>query len=304
MVCRLRFTLGQPFAEETIQMRITRRQALTTLAVAMTASCQMTANKDLSTTRYVRFSRKNRTAYGILERNSINEIVGDPFGLIERLEIEHRLEDVKLLYPCTPTKILALAGNYKSHLSDQHPPSRPQVFYKPVSALQNPNDPIIIPKGATEVHYEGELVIVLKRRAHRVSVAEAKEVILGVTCGNDVSERQWQGGSEKDVQWWRAKGADTFAPLGPCIAQGIDYGNLLMTTRLNGQVVQEVSTSKLIFDCPTVVSFISRYVTLMPGDLIYTGTSGKTGPMNAGDRIEVEVEGVGTLINPVVKAKG
>ncbi len=284
-------------------MKITRRQALTTLAAAMTATCQLGARKDLSATRYVRFSRKSKTSYGILKDSGIDEVTGDPFGSMKPTDVRHRLADVQLLYPCTPTKVLALAGNYKSHLSDSQPPSIPQVFYKAVSALQNPEDPIVIPQGATDVHYEGELVIVLGRRARKLSVDEAREAILGVACGNDVSERQWQGGPNKDVQWWRAKGADTFAPLGPCIAKGIDYGNLMMTTRLNGQVVQEVSTSKLLFDCPTVVSFVSQYVTLMPGDVIYTGTSGTTGPLKPGDRVEVEIEGVGILANPVVSAK-
>ena len=123
-----------------------------------------------------------------------------------------------------------------------------------------------------------------------------------MTCGNDISERIWQNGPQKDVQWWRAKGADTFSPVGPYIASGINYGNLMMKTRLNGQTVQEVSTAELIFDCPTVVSFISQYVTLMPGDLIFTGTSGKTGPLNPGDKVEVEIEGVGVLQNNVISS--
>ena len=145
-------------------------------------------------------------------------------------------------------------------------------------------------------------MIVIGQKSRRISVVDAEKSIFGVTCGNDISERIWQNGPQKDVQWWRAKGADTFSPVGPYIASGINYGNLMMKTRLNGQTVQEVSTAELIFDCPTVVSFISQYVTLMPGDLIFTGTSGKTGPLNPGDKVEVEIEGVGVLQNNVISS--
>ena len=123
-----------------------------------------------------------------------------------------------------------------------------------------------------------------------------------VTCGNDVSERDWQGGPEKDLQWWRAKGADTFAPLGPAIVHGLDYANLLLQTRLNGNVVQKQYTSDLIFDGPAIVSWISHYVTLTPGDVIYTGTPGHTSRMNEGDVVEVEIEGIGVLRNRIALA--
>jgi 2-keto-4-pentenoate hydratase/2-oxohepta-3-ene-1,7-dioic acid hydratase in catechol pathway len=140
---------------------------------------------------------------------------------------------------------------------------------------------------------------VIGKRATRIPVEEARAAILGVTCGNDVSERDWQGGAAKDLQWWRAKGADTFAPLGPCVVTGLDYSNLLLTTRLNGQVVQQQYTSDLLFDIPAVVSFISQWVTLEPGDLIFTGTPGSTSKLNPGDVVEVEIEGIGVLRNPV-----
>ncbi len=128
---------------------------------------------------------------------------------------------------------------------------------------------------------------------------EAASAIFGVTCGNDVSERDWQGGKDKDMQWWRAKGADTFGPLGPAIVKGLDYSNVLLTTKVNGQVKQQQSTKDLIFDCPTCLSFISKYVTLEPGDLIYTGTPGTTSKMAPGDVCEVEIEGIGVLKNPI-----
>jgi 2-keto-4-pentenoate hydratase/2-oxohepta-3-ene-1,7-dioic acid hydratase in catechol pathway len=177
---------------------------------------------------------------------------------------------------------------------------RPEIFYKPVSSLQNPGDPIVFPQGATNVHYEGELVLVIGKRVKNASPDEARAAIFGITCGNDVSERDWQNGPDKDLQWWRAKGADTFAPLGPVVVTGLDTGNLLLQTRLNGEVVQQQSTADLMFDCPSIVSWISRAVTLEPGDVIYTGTPGTTRAMKPGDMVEVEVEGVGVLRNPVV----
>ena len=212
----------------------------------------------------------------------------------------HPLAAVKLLHPCQPSKILAVGLNYRSHLGSRPQPAHPEIFYKPPSALQNPNDPIVIPSDASDLHYEGELCIVIGTACKSVSRDEAAQAILGVTCGNDVSERNWQHGQGKDLQWWRAKGCDTFAPLGPAIVSGIDYGNLLLQTRLNGEVVQKQSTSDLIFDCAAIVSWISGWVTLLPGDVIYTGTPGSTRPLAAGDVVEVDIAGLGVLKNPVV----
>ena len=166
-----------------------------------------------------------------------------------------------------------------------------------------PGDPIVIPADSQNTHYEGELVIVVGKSASRVSKEQAQDAIFGVTCGNDVSERDWQNGPQKDLQWWRAKGADTFGPCGPYIVRGLDYGKLRLRTLLNGEVVQDQSTSDLLFDCPSIVSFISRYVALSPGDLIYTGTPGATRKMKPGDTVEVEIEGIGTLRNPVAAAR-
>jgi 2-keto-4-pentenoate hydratase/2-oxohepta-3-ene-1,7-dioic acid hydratase in catechol pathway len=143
---------------------------------------------------------------------------------------------------------------------------------------------------------------VIGKTARRVTPAEGRDAIFGVTCGNDVSERDWQGGPQKDLQWWRAKGADTFAPLGPCIVCGLDYGNLLLQTRLNGEVVQKQNTSDLIFDLPSIISFVSNFVTLNPGDVIYTGTPGSTQKMSPGDTIEVDIESIGILRNRVSNA--
>jgi 2-keto-4-pentenoate hydratase/2-oxohepta-3-ene-1,7-dioic acid hydratase in catechol pathway len=249
--------------------------------------------------KFVRFQYGQTTGYGVLEGDGVQPIEGDLFGSQKPAGAILPLNQVKLLFPVKPPKIFAVGLNYKSHLGSRTPPSQPEIFYKPVSALQNPGDPIVTPPQSQNMHYEGEIVVVIGKRSSRISVEAAREAVFGVTCGNDVSERDWQGGPAKDLQWWRAKGSDTFAPLGPCVATGIGYGKLLLTTRVNGKVVQQQYTSDLLFDIPTVVSFISQFVTLEPGDIIYTGTPGSTTKLNPGDVVEVEIEGIGVLQNPV-----
>ena len=242
-----------------------RRGFLSTLIAAGLAPLQAQPK----VTKYCRFSKGSLTAHGIVEGETVRELKGNLFANPVETGARHKLSEVKLLYPVErPTKILALAGNYRSHLGSAAPRPNPEPFYKPPSCLQNPEDPIVIPPGAKDVHYEAELVIVIGKRASQISVAEAKDHIFGVTCGNDVSERIWQNDPKiKDVQWWRAKGADTFGPLGPVIARGIDYHNLRIQTRLNGKTVQDDHTSHFVHDCHVTVSFISQAVTLYPGDL-------------------------------------
>jgi 2-keto-4-pentenoate hydratase/2-oxohepta-3-ene-1,7-dioic acid hydratase in catechol pathway len=278
--------------------KTTRRQ----LFGAMTAAALHTAQGKDKVTKYIRYHRGSTTSYGILDGDTVRELRGDLFGDHKETGVKHLLRDVKLLHPCEPPKILAVGLNYKSHLGDRKPPEHPEIFYKPVTALQHPEDSIVIPPAAKNVHYEGELVVVIGKRVRRASVNESREAIFGVTCGNDVSERDWQGGAQKDLQWWRAKGADTFAPLGPTIVSGLDYSNLLIQTRLNGNVVQKQYTSDLIFDGPTIVSWISQCVTLTPGDVIYTGTPGQTSRMNEGDIVEVDIDGIGVLRNRIALA--
>ena len=250
-------------------------------------------------TKYIRFHSSSGDGYGILDGEDVRAITGDLFGSRAETGATYRLSDIQLLYPLQPGKILAVGLNYRSHLGGRPQPARPEIFYKPVTALQNPEGPIVIPRDATDVHYEGELVAVVGRPVKNATPEEARAAIFGVTCGNDVSERNWQHGSGKDLQWWRAKGCDTFAPLGPAVVTGLDYGNLLLQTRLNGEVVQRQSTADLIFDCAAIVSWVSGWVTLLPGDMIYTGTPGSTRRLSAGDVVEVEIEGVGVLRNPV-----
>lgn len=274
---------------------ITRRGFEAALFATMSASAATAG-----TTRYVRFTLQGRTSYAQLEGDELLVIQGDLFGAHKVTSTKRKISEVKLVYPVTPPKILAVGLNYKSHIGSRTPPSQPEIFYKPITSLQNPGAPIRIPSGAKNVHYEGELVVVIGKTLSRVSKQEAADGIFGVTCGNDVSERDWQNGTQKDLQWWRAKGADTFGPLGPCITRGLDYGKLMLETRLNGKSVQKQNTSDLLFDCPTIVSFVSQYVTLTPGDVIYTGTPGATSKMSPGDVVEVEIEGIGILKNSVI----
>jgi 2-keto-4-pentenoate hydratase/2-oxohepta-3-ene-1,7-dioic acid hydratase in catechol pathway len=277
-------------------MDLTRREALLALAAAPGV---VSGKGAPAVTKYVRYRLAGKTSHGILDGADVRELRGDLFDNPHETGVRHKLAQVKLLAPVQPPKILAVGLNYRSHLGDRKPPERPEIFYKPITALQDPEEAIVIPHDATNVHYEGELVIVIGKHGHNLNAAQAREAIFGVTCGNDVSEREWQNGAGKDLQWWRAKGADTFAPCGPVIARGLDYGKLLLQTRLNGEVVQKQVTSDLIFDGPAIVSFVSRFVTLTPGDLIYTGTPGQTRKMKPGDVVEVDIEGIGVLRNKV-----
>lgn len=275
-------------------MPLTRRQ----LALAGPLAAQ--PSPPAAVTLYVRFSHQGHTAYGRLEGDRVQPLSGDLFGNPRPAGRPLPLASVKLLYPCEPPKVLAVGRNYRSHLGAAPAPKRPEFFYKPVSCLQHPEEPILIPPDAHNVHYEGELVIVIGRRCRRASHAEAEAAIFGYTCGNDVSERDWQNGPDRDMQWWRAKGADTFGPVGPAIAVGLDpRRGLKLQTKLDEQTVQEQSTSDLLFDCVECVEFASRYVTLEPGDVIFTGTPGQTRAMRPGNVVEVTIEGIGTLRNPV-----
>jgi 2-keto-4-pentenoate hydratase/2-oxohepta-3-ene-1,7-dioic acid hydratase in catechol pathway len=251
-------------------------------------------------TRFIRFERNGSAAYGEWEGDRVWELRGGLFDGAERTGESLAFREVRLLPPSEPTKILGVGLNYRSHLNGRPLPPTPELFYKPPSALVASGGDIVLPREANDVHFEGELVVVIGRRVKGVDREEAAAAIFGVTCGNDVSDRGWQRGEgKKDLQWWRAKGCDTFAPLGPAVAMGIDYGNLMLETRVNGKVAQRESTADLVHDCPSIVSWASQWVTLEPGDLIYTGTPGNTFGLKGGDTVEVELEGVGVLRNGV-----
>lgn len=249
-------------------------------------------------TRYVRYSAAGATSWGILDGQVVRELAGNLFTSPRPTGRTVALSQVTLLAPVEPRKVIAVGLNYLSHLGERPAATYPGLFAKMPTSIVGPGADVVYPDDATNLHFEGELVVVIGRRAQRVSVAEAPGYVFGVTAGNDISERDWQ---RSDLQWFRAKASDTFGPLGPAIVTGLDYGNLLLQTRLNGEVVQSQRTKDLVFDVPAIVSYVSRYVTLEPGDVIYTGTPGTTRAMKPGDVVEVEIEGIGVLRNRIVK---
>jgi 2-keto-4-pentenoate hydratase/2-oxohepta-3-ene-1,7-dioic acid hydratase in catechol pathway len=249
--------------------------------------------------KYIRYRYQGKTSYGIMDGNTGREISGGLFGDRRETGLTVDLGKVELLWPCEPTKILAVGLNYKSHIGNQKAPVKPEIFFKPPSALLEPGAAIKIPSEASIVHYEGELVVVIGKQTRFVTASDAADCIFGFTCGNDVSERYWQ---KNDLQWWRAKGCDTFAPLGPAINAGFDWERGQVETRLNGSVVQSGKFSELLFSPLQIVSHASQFVTLMPGDVIYTGTPGHTDNLKPGDTVEVEIEGIGVLRNTVVSS--
>jgi 2-keto-4-pentenoate hydratase/2-oxohepta-3-ene-1,7-dioic acid hydratase in catechol pathway len=209
----------------------------------------------------------------------------------------YNLDDIELLAPCQPSKIVCVGLNYMEHAKELNMklPEEPILFLKPPSAVIGPGDDIVIPKSSQRVDYEGELCVVIGKRCKDVSANEANNCILGYTCFNDVTARDLQ---QKDGQWTRAKSFDTFSPLGPWIAS-IDPSDVDIKTRVNGQVKQSSNTSDLIFGVPKLIEFISQIMTLMPGDIIATGTPPGVGCLEKGDLVEVQIEGIGELRNRV-----
>jgi 2-keto-4-pentenoate hydratase/2-oxohepta-3-ene-1,7-dioic acid hydratase in catechol pathway len=250
--------------------------------------------------KYARYEAHGEIAYGVVEGDSVKQITAAPFEDHAVTDHTHALSEVTLLAPVVPGKIVAIGLNYKSHLGDREPPKVPEPFFKTASALIGPDDPIVIPREAIEegvhVQPEAEFSVVIGKRCKRVSRADALSYVLGYTCGNDVSARDWQ---RNDLQWWRAKSSDTFAPIGPFIVSDLDPGNVRLIGRINGKITQEQSTSDLVYDVPRIIEFVSSVLTLEPGDVIMTGTPGSPGDIHPGDTVEVEVEGVGVLRNPV-----
>ena len=247
-------------------------------------------------TLYVRYEHQGDVAYGILEGETIHELGGAPFEAVRRTGVTRQLSSVSLLPPTAPEKVIAVGFNYRSHLGDTPEAEYPGIFSKFPTSLIPHGDVITYYDDASNLHYEGEMVLIIGKTARNVSEADAREHIFAVAPGNDVSERVWQ---QNDLQWFRAKGADTFGPVGPVMAGGVDYDDLLLETRLNGEVKQSQRTSDLIFDTAAIVSYVSRYVTLEPGDMIFTGTPGTTSAMQPGDIVEIELEGVGVLRNTI-----
>ncbi len=248
---------------------------------------------------YVRFAdASGAAAWGRVEGGEIVVLHAAPWAGGAPTGDRVARDGARLLAPGDPGKVIAIGLNYASHLGGREPAPYPGVFAKLPGSIVGPGDAIEMTEDAGNVHYEGELVLVVGKEARDVPMEQAQDYIFGVTAGNDVSERDWQSA---DLQWFRAKASDTYGPIGPVISRGVDYDDLELTTRLNGEVVQQQRTSDLIFDTSYIVSYLSRYVALMPGDLIFTGTPGTTQAMNEGDLVSVEVETVGVLENPVAR---
>jgi 2-keto-4-pentenoate hydratase/2-oxohepta-3-ene-1,7-dioic acid hydratase in catechol pathway len=211
------------------------------------------------------------------------------------------LTDVELLAPCRPSKIVCVGRNYAEHASEMgnEQPKEPLLFFKPPSAVTDPGASIVYPRQSNRVDFEGELGVVIGRRCRNVARASALDYVLGFTIVNDVTARDLQ---KSDGQWARAKGFDTFAPLGPWIVSDLDWRRVRLTTRLNGTVKQDSSTDSMLFDVPALIEYISAAFTLEPGDVVATGTPSGVGPMQVGDTVAVEIEGIGTLTNRVIAA--
>ncbi len=253
--------------------------------------------------KIIRYQDGSIVKWGVVEEDRIREMDRDPFADFRLSARGKRIEEVRLLAPCLPSKIVAVGLNYRDHAEElkMKMPEAPLLFLKPATSVIGPGDAIVYPEMSKQVDYEGELGVVVRKVAKAIPEEKAAEYILGYTCLNDVTARDLQ---TKDGQWTRAKGFDTFAPIGPWIVTDIDPDHLGISSYLNDERRQHSNTKNLIFGPRQLVSFISRIMTLLPGDVIATGTPSGIGPMRIGDRIDVVIEGIGTLSNTVGDGKG
>ncbi|UNX53882.1 fumarylacetoacetate hydrolase family protein [Georgenia sp. TF02-10] len=254
--------------------------------------------------RIARFSAGEDPRYGVLDEEADELVVlrGDPiYGGLDTTGERVRVEDVRLLSPVIPrSKVIGIGRNYAAHATEMgnEVPAEPLVFLKPNTAVVGPNDPIVLPPYSQEVHHEAELAVVISRLCKYVPAERAGDVIFGYTAANDVTARDVQ---RTDGQWTRAKGFDTSCPLGPYLAVDIDVSDLAVRARVDGELRQDGRTSQLVRSVPELVAYVSSIFTLLPGDVILTGTPAGVGPIDVGQRVQVEVEGIGTLDNPVVR---
>ena len=248
--------------------------------------------------KIVRFVHKKKVQWGVLEGTTVALLKKEPFEKIEYTKKKIALTSVKLLAPVIPSKIILAGLNYYDHVKEMGMPvpSDPVIFIKPSTTVIGTGDTVVYPQGVTRLDYEAELAIVIKKKARNIAESDVANYIFGYTCLNDVTARDLQ---KKDGQWTRAKSFDTFCPIGPWIETDFDSSEKTISARLNGHEKQRSSTSQFIFPIPYLVSFISRVMTLYPGDVISTGTPPGIGPMKKGDTIEIEIEGIGTLVNTV-----
>jgi 2-keto-4-pentenoate hydratase/2-oxohepta-3-ene-1,7-dioic acid hydratase in catechol pathway len=249
--------------------------------------------------RLARFRYGDRIGSGVIEGDRIRPLRGTYFEDPLPTGEEVPLADVRLLAPVIPSKVVAVGKNYLEHAEEMgsEVPEEPVIFLKPSTSVSGPGDPIPHPPMSGRVDHEAELAVVIGRLARRVRAEDARQYVLGYTCGNDVTARDLQ---ERDGQWTRAKGFDGFCPLGPWIETELDPGDLAVECRVNGEVRQSARTSQMAFGPAELIEFVSAVMTLLPGDVILTGTPAGVGPVRVGDRVEVEVEGIGVLANPVV----
>jgi 2-keto-4-pentenoate hydratase/2-oxohepta-3-ene-1,7-dioic acid hydratase in catechol pathway len=270
--------------------------------------------------RIARFAHGGEVGYGIVEDAQpdgaaaagvpdpdglvVAELLGHPFGIgdesIRLTGSRYPLADVRLLAPVLPSKVIAIGKNYADHVREMggEPPPEPVIFLKPSTAVIGPRDPIVYPAELSErVDFEGELAVVIGRLCRQVPAARVPEVIFGYTCANDVTARDLQA---RDGQWARAKGFDTFCPLGPWIRTDLDPADLELTTVVNGEIRQNARTSQLLHDVTALITYVSAVMTLLPGDVLLTGTPAGVGPLKEGDEVAVTIENIGTLTNGVI----
>ena len=251
--------------------------------------------------RIARFSTDDGMSFGVVEENTVAAIAAHPFGELTFTGQRFPLADVRLLAPILPSKIIAIGKNYADHVREMggdEPPAEPVLFGKPSTAVVGSGEAIAYPQKLSErVDHEGELAVVIGRLCREVPASRAAEVILGYTCANDVTARDLQA---KDGQWTRAKGFDTFCPLGPWIETEVDPADLAISTTVNGEVRQDARTSLLLHRIPALVEYVSQVMTLLPGDVILTGTPAGVGPLQIGDEVTVTIENIGSLTNRVI----
>jgi len=246
---------------------------------------------------YVRYEQNGAVSWGELVGTTIHQLSDAPYLDGSRTGQTVEQSAVTLKAPVDPELVVMTALNFRSHISGE-PAEYPGLFIVPASSIIGPEEAIVIPSETNNFHYEAEALVVIGKRADNVSIEDAPDYIFGVTAGNDGSARDWQGA---DLQWTRAKGSKTFNTVGPKLVTGLDPNNLQIEGRLNGEVRQGENTSDMLYNFDYMVSYISRYFVLEPGDVVWSGTMGTTRRMVPGDVYEVEVEGVGILRNPAVQ---
>lgn len=238
--------------------------------------------------------------WAIVDGETVYRLEGSPWASAERGAEIGPLSGAKLLAPCEPTKVVCIGLNYRAHAAEsgQQVPPEPLMFLKPPTSVIGPGDDVVWAPGSEHIDYEAELAVVFKRQAKSVPAGAFKDYVLGYTCANDISARDFQRG---DGQWARAKGSDTFCPLGPWIETDVDPSDLRISGKLNGETKQDSRTSDLVFDVDFLISHLTKYFTMYPGDVLITGTPAGIGPMNPGDSYEVTIEGIGSLSNKMTR---